>query len=270
MSDGIVSNKSTNNDSIANGIEIHDLTVSYNRRPVLWGVDTFIPAGKLVAIVGPNGAGKSTLLKAMMGLTPTVSGFVKFFDKSLDEVRLKVSYMPQREAVDWDFPASVYDVVMMGRYAKLGLFKRPRQADKQVVEECIRSVGLAEYSTRQISRLSGGQQQRVFLARALAQDADIFLMDEPFAGVDAATETMILDVLKEMRILGKTIVVVHHDLQSVREHFDWVLLLNMRLVASGSIPETMSPTNLQNTYGGKLNLLTEVANIARRQEHDVR
>lgn len=251
-------------------IEVHDLTVSYNRRPVLWDIDTRIPQAKLAAIVGPNGAGKSTLLKAMMGLLPVASGFTKFFDKPLDAVRLRISYMPQRESVDWDFPASVFDVVLMGRYGKLGLFKRPRAADREMAMECLRKVGMEQFAGRQISRLSGGQQQRVFLARALAQDADLFLMDEPFAGVDAATEMTILGVLKDMRSQGKTIVVVHHDLQAVGEHFDWVLLLNMRLVASGATKDIMTEENLQNTYGGRLHLLAEVAQLAKQQERSVR
>ncbi|HYF03988.1 MAG TPA: metal ABC transporter ATP-binding protein [Patescibacteria group bacterium] len=247
-------------------IEVHDATVSYNRRPVLWSVDATVPQGKMVAIVGPNGAGKSTLLKSMMGLVPLASGHIEFFGKALDDVRGRVSYMPQREAVDWDFPTSVFDVVLMGRYGKLGLFKRPRAADKQVAMECLKKVGMEQFAERQISRLSGGQQQRVFLARALAQDADIYLMDEPFAGVDAATEATILQLLAEMRSVGKTIVVVHHDLQAVAQSFDWVLLLNLRLVASGPIAEVLTEKLLQETYGGKLNLLAEVSQILHEEK----
>jgi manganese/zinc/iron transport system ATP- binding protein len=251
-------------------VEVHDVTVSYNRRPVLWSVDATLPQGQMIAIVGPNGAGKSTLLKSMMGLIPLASGHVEFLKEPLEKVRARVSYMPQREAVDWDFPTSVFDVVLMGRYGKIGLFRRPRAADKQVAMECLRKVGMEQFATRQISRLSGGQQQRVFLARALAQDADIYLMDEPFAGVDAATEATILTLLAEMRSKGKTIIVVHHDLQSVAESFDWVLLLNLRLVASGPVKEVLNEKLLQETYGGKLNLLTEVSQILEQDKMKAR
>ena len=242
-------------------IEVHDLTVAYNQKPVLWGIDLSLPKGSLVGIVGPNGAGKSTLIKAIMDLVPISSGYVKLFDTELDEVREKISYVPQRESVDWDFPASVYDVVMMGRYGKLGLFKRPRQADKEVVLESLRMVGMDAFRNRQISQLSGGQQQRVFLARALAQQAEVYFMDEPFAGVDAATENAIVDLLKKMSQEGKTVVVVHHDLQSVANYFDWLILLNMRLVASGPTAEVFKEELLQEAYGGKLTILTEVGEL---------
>lgn len=242
-------------------IEVHDLTVAYNQKPVLWGIDLSLPKGSLVGIVGPNGAGKSTLIKAIMDLVPVSSGYVKLFDTVLDEVREKISYVPQRESVDWDFPASVYDVVMMGRYGKLGLFKRPRQADKEVVLESLRMVGMDAFRNRQISQLSGGQQQRVFLARALAQQAEVYFMDEPFAGVDAATENAIVDLLKKMSQEGKTVVVVHHDLQSVAKYFDWLILLNMRLVASGPTADVFKEELLQEAYGGKLTILTEVGEL---------
>lgn len=242
-------------------IEVHDLTVAYNQKPVLWGIDLSLPKGSLVGIVGPNGAGKSTLIKAIMDLVPLSSGYVKLFDTQLDEVREKISYVPQRESVDWDFPASVYDVVMMGRYGKLGLFKRPRQADREVVLESLRMVGMDAFRNRQISQLSGGQQQRVFLARALAQQAEVYFMDEPFAGVDAATENAIVDLLKKMSQEGKTVVVVHHDLQSVAKYFDWLILLNMRLVACGPTTEVFKEELLQEAYGGKLTILTEVGEL---------
>jgi manganese/zinc/iron transport system ATP- binding protein len=251
-------------------LEVHDLTVSYNKKPVLWGVDFTLPKGALVGIIGPNGAGKSTLIKTIMGLIPAGSGFVKLFDKQLDEVRGKVSYVPQRESVDWDFPASAFDVVLMGRYGKLGLFKRPRKADKEVAMECLEKVGMQAFANRQISQLSGGQQQRVFLARALAQDAELYFMDEPFAGVDAATESAIIDLLKKMTEAGKTVVVVHHDLKSVKEYFNWLLLLNMRLVASGPIDKIFNEELLQETYGGKLTLLAKVGDLLAKQEVPVR
>lgn len=246
-------------------LEVHDLTVAFDRKPVLWNIDLTIPQGKIVGIVGPNGAGKSTLIKSVMGLLPLSSGYAKLFNQPLDEVRNKISYVPQRESVDWDFPASVMDVVLMGRYSKLGLFKRPRKADRDVALECLKKVGMEAFSNRQISQLSGGQQQRTFLARALAQQADIYFMDEPFAGVDAATEKTIITLLRDMTKAGKTVVVVHHDLQSVTTYFDWVIMLNTRLVASGPAEEVFTQENLQETYGGKLTLLADVGDLIRRE-----
>lgn len=247
-------------------VEVHDLTVSYDRKPVLWGVDLTIPAGALVGVIGPNGAGKSTLIKAMMDLLPSGSGYVRLFDKQIKDVRKRISYVPQRESVDWDFPASVFDVVLMGRYGNMGLFKRPRQADKDAAMEALAKVGMQTYADRQISQLSGGQQQRVFLARALAQNADLYFMDEPFAGVDIATETAIIELLRTMRDQGKTVIVVHHDLQSAADYFDWVVLLNMRLVASGPTEKVLTQELLEQTYGGKLTVLSKVGDLLRKQE----
>lgn len=247
-------------------VEIHDLTVAYDKKPVLWDVDLTLPKGQLIGIVGPNGAGKSTLIKSIMGLIPHSSGYIKMFDKQMADVRDKISYVPQRESVDWDFPASVLDVVLMGRYGKLGLFKRPRKADKEVAMDSLRKVGMENFVNRQISQLSGGQQQRVFLARALAQQADLYFMDEPFSGVDAATEKAIIQLLKEMSNQNKTVVVVHHDLQSVTQYFDWVILLNTRLVASGPSNKVFTQEMLEETYGGKLTLLTEVAEMLQKNE----
>jgi manganese/zinc/iron transport system ATP- binding protein len=247
-------------------LEIHDLTVAFDKRPVLWNIDLKIPQGKLVGIIGPNGAGKSTLIKAIMGIVPLSSGYAKVFNKTIHNARNRVSYVPQRESVDWDFPASVMDVVMMGRYSKLGLFKRPRKADRDVAQDCLKKVGLEAFSNRQISQLSGGQQQRTFLARALAQQADIYFMDEPFAGVDAATEKAIISLLRDMTNTNKTVIVVHHDLQSVTQYFDWVVLLNTRLVASGPTEQVFTQDNLHETYGGKLTLLADVAELIRRED----
>ena len=247
-------------------LEIHDLTVAYDKKPVLWDIDLSIPKGKLVGIIGPNGAGKSTLIKSIMGLVPNSSGYVKLFDQELDEVRNDISYVPQRESVDWDFPASVMDVVLMGTYGKLGLFKRPRKADREVALDALRKVGMEAYTKRQISQLSGGQQQRVFLARSLAQQAELYFMDEPFAGVDAATEKAIIDILKEMSAQEKTVIVVHHDLQSVAQYFDWVILINTRLVASGPTDKVFTKELLEETYGGKLTLLTEVGDLLQKQQ----
>lgn len=251
-------------------LEVHDLTVSYDKKPVLWGIDLSIPYGALCGIVGPNGAGKSTLIKAIMDLVPINSGYIKLFDLELDEVRKKVSYVPQRESVDWDFPASVLDVVLMGRYSSLGLFKSPRKADKEAAMKALEMVGMDKFYQRQISQLSGGQQQRVFLARALTQNADIYFLDEPFAGVDAATEKAIVQILQNLSKEGKTIIVVHHDLQSVETYFDWIILLNLRLVASGPMKEVFTPQLLEETYGGKLTLLTEVGELVKKGEFDVR
>lgn len=251
-------------------LEVHDLTVSYNRRPVLWDIDFTVPEGKLIAVVGPNGAGKSTLIKAAMGLIPSASGYVRFFGHDLAKTRQRVAYVPQRTSVDWDFPTDALDVVLMGRYGRLGLFQRPRRADIEAAQEALQKVGMQEFANRQISQLSGGQQQRVFLARALAQDADLYLMDEPFAGVDAATESAIVELLRQMRASGKTVIVVHHDLQTVQDYFDWALLLNMRLIAFGPMDTTFTNELLQKTYGGRLNLLTEVADLIRHQQRKER
>ncbi len=251
-------------------LELHDLTVTYNKKPVLWGVDLSLPKGALVGIMGPNGAGKSTLIKAAMGLVPLSSGFVKIFDQELDAVRKKISYVPQRESVDWDFPASVMDVVLMGRYGKVGMFKGLRKADREIAHDCLKKVSMENFAQRQISQLSGGQQQRVFLARALAQEADLYFMDEPFAGVDAATERAIITLLKEMSAQGKTVIVVHHDLQSATRYFDWAVLLNLRLVASGPAEEVITTPLLQETYGGKLTLLSEVGNLMQKEQYPTR
>lgn len=247
-------------------LEIHDLTVSYDQNPVLWNVDLSLPSGKLVGILGPNGAGKSTLIKSIMGLIPPTSGYVRIFDKPLNDVRARISYVPQRESVDWNFPASVLDVVMMGTYGKLGLFRRPGKKEKDLAIQCLEQVGMTGFLKRQISELSGGQQQRVFIARALAQQADLYLMDEPFAGVDMATETAIFQLLKEMADSGKTVLVVHHDIHSAMNFFDWVIMLNLHLVASGPKELVITEDLLRKTFGGKLNLLTKVTDLIRNKD----
>ncbi len=246
-------------------LSIHDMTVAYQRRPVIWDIDYDAPLSKLVAIIGPNGAGKSTLIKATMDLVPKVAGMVRFFGQPYEDVRSRVAYVPQRTSVDWDFPVSALDVAAMGLYAKIGWFKRVSKKYRLLAMEALDRVGMADYAKRQIRQLSGGQQQRVFLARALAQEADLYLMDEPFAGVDAATERAIVSILHELRTSGKTALVVHHDLQTVTEYFDHVILLNMRVVASGPVETAFTPENLRRTYGGKLALLEQVG--ARIAEH---
>lgn len=242
-------------------LELHDLTVAYHRRPVIYGIDVEVPAGSLVGIIGPNGAGKSTLIKAVMGLLPVTAGWVKIFGKSYRENCRRVGYVPQRESVDWDFPVNVMDVVLMGRYGGLGLGRRPSRGDREVARECLEKVKMLPFANRQIGNLSGGQQQRVFLARALAQESDLYLMDEPFVGVDAATESAIIEILRELKSRGKTILVVHHDLASAKEYFDRLLLLNMRLVAFGPTSEVFRPDLLQTTYGGRLTILSDVVEM---------
>jgi manganese/zinc/iron transport system ATP- binding protein len=240
-------------------IQIHDMTIAYHRKPVLWDVDLDVPESKLVGIIGPNGAGKSTMITAIMDLVPKASGWVRIYGETYEQRRKSIGYVPQRESVDWDFPISALEVVTMGRYGRLGWFRRPGREDRRVAEEALDKVGMGEYANRQISQLSGGQQQRVFLARALAQDTQIYLMDEPFAGVDAATEQAIIDILMELREKGKTILVVHHDLQTVTRYFDWVIMLNMRVVASGPTSEVFTDENLNKTYGGRLTVLSQAA-----------
>ncbi|MCH2234462.1 MAG: metal ABC transporter ATP-binding protein [Crocinitomicaceae bacterium] len=251
-------------------VEVHNLTVTYGSAPVLWDIDFSLPTAKIIGIIGPNGSGKTTLLKSVMGLVEPASGYVKIFDKTLEVSREKIAYVPQRESVDWDFPANVYDVVMMGRYRKNNLFRRATKADKEIVLDAIDKVGLTEFRDRQISQLSGGQQQRVFIARALAQKAEIYLMDEPFVGVDAATENSILTLLQEMRSQGKTVLIIHHDLQTVSDYFDHLVLLNTRLVAEGSPQDVLTKENLSNAYGGQLTLLSKVVQLIKEKEHPIR
>lgn len=251
-------------------LEVHNLTASYNRKPVLWEVDFQLPQGQLIGVVGPNGSGKTTLLKSVMGLLEPDSGYVKIFGQDLDQVRHRVSYVPQRESVDWDFPASVKDVVEMGRYRKSNLFKRLSKNDHQLVNEALERVNLLEYAHRQISQLSGGQQQRVFIARALAQQADLYIMDEPFVGVDAATEEALLALLTQMKSQGKTVVIVHHDLQTAYDYFDWTLLLNTRLVAAGPQKEVFTKSLLQEAYGGRLTLLSKIGDLVAQKDFPLR
>lgn len=247
-----------------NPLSVHAVTVAYHRKPVIWDVDFDIEPGRLVAIVGPNGAGKSTLVKACLGLVPRAAGQVEFWGGSYATSRSRVGYVPQRESVDWDFPVSALDVVCMGRYRKIGWCRPVSRSHKRAATACLDRVGLADLAHRQISQLSGGQQQRVFLARALAQEADLYFMDEPFAGVDAATERAIVAVLRELRDEGKSVLVVHHDLQTVRTYFDDIVMLNMRVVATGPVNEVFTNENLHKTYGGRLTLLSEAAEAVAR------
>ena len=246
-------------------LSIHDVTVAYHRKPVLWDIDLDVPQGVLMGVVGPNGAGKSTLIKAAMALVPVASGQVRIYGQPYRKQRRLVGYVPQRESVDWDFPVSALDVVTMGTYGELGWLRPVGRRQRDRAMGALDRVGMADYAHRQISQLSGGQQQRVFLARALVQDARLYFMDEPFVGVDAATEQAIIAILRELRDAGRTLVVVHHDLQTVPEYFDHLVMLNMRIVATGPTREVFNEANLHKTYGGKLTLLSEAAEALARQ-----
>ena len=230
-------------------VEVHDLTVAYRDQPALWDIDLVVPPGVLMGIIGPNGAGKTTLIKAMLGLVRPVSGRVLIHGQPYSSDKQAVAYVPQRGTVDWDFPTTVFDVVLMGTYGQLGWFRRPGQPQKEAAHDSLVKVGMADFANRQISELSGGQQQRVFLARALVQQAPVYIMDEPFQGVDALTEKAIVELLRELRNQGRTVLVVHHDLATVPEYFDWVTMLNVRKIASGPTAITFTPENLTAAYG---------------------
>ena len=232
-------------------VSVDDLTVAYNYKPVLWDIDLAIPEGVLMAIVGPNGAGKSTLIKAILGIIEPIAGSIGIYGKPYEQQRQLVAYVPQKGSVDWDFPTTALDVVMMGTYGSLGWIKRPGKAQKKAALEALEKVGMLPFKNRQISQLSGGQQQRIFLARALVQNASIYFMDEPFQGVDATTEKAIVDILKQLRKNGKTVIVVHHDLQTVPEYFDWVTFLNVKKIATGPVSTIFNDDNLTKTYGIK-------------------
>lgn len=243
-------------------LKVFQLSVNYDKTPVLWDLSFTVPQGKLVGIIGPNGAGKSTLIKTALGLVPPISGTVEFLNKPLKEVQKKVAYVPQRESVDWDFPITVRDLVLMGRYGRLGLFRWPGNADLKAVDHYLEVVGMSTYADRQISQLSGGQQQRSFIARALLQEADIYLMDEPFAAIDLATESIIMDVLRQIISQGKTVFVVHHDLNTVERYFDWVVMLNMRLVACGPVHTSFNSETLTDAYGKSFSLFDEALKLS--------
>jgi manganese/zinc/iron transport system ATP- binding protein len=243
-------------------VAVHHLTVAYRDAPVLWDADVTIPRGTLAAIIGPNGAGKSTLLKAILGLVPVAAGSIEILGSDAPRQRRLIGYVPQRGSADWTFPTSALDVVTMGTYGQLGWFRRPGKAEHERALAALAQVGMADYAGRQISQLSGGQQQRVFLARALVQDAELYIMDEPFAGVDAQTEKAIVTLLQTLRERGKTVIVVHHDLESAPEYFDWLVLLNVRPIAAGPFAATFTPDNLAKTYGGSMGLLRLGARLA--------
>ncbi|MEX2501870.1 MAG: metal ABC transporter ATP-binding protein [Trueperaceae bacterium] len=240
-------------------VHVEDLTVAYQSTPVLWDIDFDVPPGVLAAVVGPNGAGKSTLVKAILGLIRPTAGHVTLHGRKVREMRDRIGYVPQRTSVDWDFPTTVLDVVGMGLYGRLGWFRRPGRREREQAMAALEQVGMSDFADRQIAELSGGQQQRTFLARALVQDADVYFLDEPMAGVDATSERAILEVLRGLRDQGRTVVVVHHDLQTVTRYFDWLLLLNVRTIAQGPVKDTYTRANLRQAYGGQAALLDGVA-----------
>ncbi len=239
-------------DQRPSSLTIRGLTVSYGADPAVFSVDLDVYPDTMTAIIGPNGAGKSTMLKAAMGIIPRLSGQIQVLSRPLEEQRSAIAYVPQRASIDWDFPATVQDVVMMGLYPKLGLLGRINANHKAQVTSALDRVGMLDFAKRQIGQLSGGQQQRVFLARALVQDAQVYLLDEPFAGVDAATEKAIITVLHDLRSTGKTVVVVHHDLATVIDYFDQVILINKSIIAAGPTQDVFTTENLQLAYGGRL------------------
>ena len=246
-------------------LKIEQLSVNYDKTPVLWDVHCQVPEGKLVGVIGPNGAGKSTLLKTLLGMTRPLSGRIEFFGQPYKKVRHRIAYVPQRSSVDWDFPITAFEVVLMGRYGKLGFFKWPRLADKEAAFHALEMVGMLPFAHRQISQLSGGQQQLLFIARALLQDADFYLMDEPFAGVDMATEKAIIGLMDKLKVQGKTLLVVHHDLSTVDSYFDWVIMLNTCLIASGPAAEVFNPDSIMRTYGRTSALLDEAAKLTQNK-----
>ncbi len=246
-------------------LKISNLSVNYEKTPALWDISLEVPQGMLVALIGPNGAGKSTLLKAALGLLKPLSGKVLFMGKNLRQMRKKIAYVPQRETVDWDFPITVFELVLMGRYGKIGLFRWPSKKDKEIARRSLAQVGMEEFEERQISQLSGGQQQRVFLARSLCQEADLYFMDEPFMGIDCATNEIITELLLKLKKEGKTIFVVHHDLTTVSQTYDWVILLNLRMIANGDVKEVFTEELVAKTYGREDLLLNKAMKLTRER-----
>lgn len=246
-------------------LQVQQLFVNYDSTPALWDISLQVPSGNLIGIIGPNGAGKSTFIKAALGLITSLSGKVDFFQRPLKEVRQRVAYVPQRESVDWDFPITVRELVVMGRYGQLGVFQWPRKADIDAAMHYLEQVGMLAFADRQISQLSGGQQQRVFIARALVQEADLYFMDEPFAGIDLASETVIMKILRQLQAKGKTVFVVHHDLNTVQSYFNWAIILNLRLVACGPVSQVFNSGTLTTAYGKSFALFDEVFKLSQQK-----
>lgn len=246
-------------------LRVSQLTVNYEKTPVLWDISLEIPRGKLIGIMGPNGSGKSTFVKTILGLTQPLSGKVELLGLPLKLMRRKIAYIPQRESVDWDFPVTVRDLVLMGCYGRLGLFRRPGSEHRLAADGYLDMIGMLPYANRQINQLSGGQQQRVFIARALMQEADIYFMDEPFIGIDVGSETVIMSVLRRLRDEGKTVFLVHHDLNTVENYFDMGILLNLRLVAYGEIKDIFNPQYLHATFGKSYALFDEALKLSQQK-----
>lgn len=244
-------------------LSVSQLAVTYDETPVLWDVSLDVPKGKLVGIIGPNGAGKSTFIKALLGLVTPLSGKVKILDQTVAQLKNKIAYVPQRESVDWDFPITVEELVLMGRYGTLKFMERPSKEDYKRVSSVLKDVGMLDLKDRQINELSGGQKQRIFIARALVQEAQIYFLDEPFAGIDIGSENLILAILKRLVGEGKSVFVVHHDLTAIENHFDWVVMLNLRLVANGPVQTVFNAETLSETYGKTFQLIEEVMKVKR-------
>lgn len=241
-----------------NTIDVNHLSVSYFGNKAIHDMSFSFPTGNLIGIIGPNGAGKSTLMKAILGLIQRDSGTVTIKNKSVKEMQKNIAYVPQRNNIDWDFPILVRDTVLLGTYPKLGLFKRPGKKEKALAESCLDQVGMLEFSKRQISELSGGQQQRIFLARALAQEADLFFLDEPFVGIDVSSEKVMIQILKELRDQGRTIFVVHHDLSKLEDYFDELLLINKELIQAGPVQKVILPEFMTKAYSMDFQLLNKI------------
>ncbi len=253
------SSKTSKPEETVNAIDVEDLTVSYGPVPALLDVSFQVAPGQLIGVIGPNGSGKSTLIKSILGFKKPDVGRVQIFGKDAEKAKGRVAYVPQRGSVDWDFPVTVHDVVMMGRYLHRPWWKDLGRKDRAVTDQALEMVRMSEFKNRQIGQLSGGQQQRVFMARAMAQGGDILLLDEPFAGVDAATEQAILEVLEDFRASGRTLVVVHHDLATAGEYFDQLVLLKQRMFAFGPPSAVLQPELLSEVYEGKLSVFADLA-----------
>lgn len=229
-------------------IKVDNLNASYFGDEIIQDISFEIEEGKLVGIIGPNGAGKSTMIKAILGLIEKDKGIIKINGKDIEKERKNIAYVPQRNDIDWDFPINVFDTVLLGTYPKLGFFKRPKKKEKDLAMDALRRVKMADYKNTQIGELSGGQQQRIFLARAIAQEADIYFLDEPFVGIDIKSEKTIIEILKKLRNEGKTIFVVHHDLGKSEEYFDELILLNRKLIKTGKVEDVLKKNILDEAY----------------------
>ncbi|MBS4209203.1 metal ABC transporter ATP-binding protein [Bacillus sp. FJAT-50079] len=243
---------------LTKAVKVEHLQVSYYGNEAVKNVSFEVEAGKLVGIIGPNGAGKSTLLKSLLGLLPIDNGHVRILGKKIEEIRRQIAYVPQRSNIDWDFPISVFETVMLGTYPNLKAFRKPRKKEKEISLQCLKKVGMESFKDRQIGELSGGQQQRVFLARAMAQQTDILFLDEPFVGIDVSSEETIVRILKELCEQGKTVMLVHHDLTKAKEYFDELILLNKELVEFGPVSKVLKPEVITRAYGGQLSFMKDM------------